>query len=279
MGSTGSVSFVQMQDPRTHDKGRQTILSDINVFRRHPSPQDAAELQALVVANESSVASLNEEIEACSRQLGALRAKSYAHIHTIRRCQAAMTLARLIPPELLANIFEHASDTGWTRAPIVVSHVCSTWRAAALSHPGVWSRVTVNLDMRDPVGWIEILAVHGSPGVPLHVKIRHTGSRRPVRTSHGPPVGALGAVGQPHPGSFTSLIHAKFSPHAPPVSRDCVRSISRFQRSTKTSRRPKALSGFANAFQDAPSFNFCFHRGERFPQGPPPEAHLPSCRI
>ena len=142
-----------MCTPRTHDRGRQTILSDVNVFRRHPSPQDVTELQELINANESSLVSLNEEIEACSRQLSALRAKSHAHIFTIRKCKAAMALARLLPPELLAKIFEHACEMGWTRASIAVSHVCSTWRAAAHSHPNVWSRVTINLGIRDPVGW------------------------------------------------------------------------------------------------------------------------------
>ena len=161
-----------MQVPSTHNRERQTILSDRAVFRRHPSPQDVAELQALIATNEASLDSLNEEIEACSRRLGALRTKARAHTLTIRRCQAAMTLARLIPPELLAKIFEHACEMGWTRAPIVVSQVCSTWRVAAHSHPGVWSRLTVNLDMQDLVGWVEhwlSMARHA----PLHVAIVH----------------------------------------------------------------------------------------------------------
>ena len=64
-----------------------------------------------------------------------------------------MTLARLLPPELLAKIFEHASGMGWTRAPIVASHVCSTWRAAARAHPSVWSYITINFDLQDRTGW------------------------------------------------------------------------------------------------------------------------------
>ncbi|KAF9653454.1 hypothetical protein BDM02DRAFT_1912429 [Thelephora ganbajun] len=162
-----------MQVPGAHNRGRQTILADVNVFRRQPSPQDVTELQALIAKNESSLTLLNEEIEACSRQLSALRTRSYAHVLTIRKCQAAMTLARLIPQELLAKIFEHASETGWTRAPVVVSHVCSAWRAAAQSHPSVWSRVTVNLDMRDPVGWTEYWLSMARQAF-LHVTIVHT---------------------------------------------------------------------------------------------------------
>lgn len=171
-----------MQVPRTHNRERQTILSDGTVFRRHPSPQDVAELRALIATNETSLASLNEEIAACSRRLGALRTKAHAHTLTIRGCQAAMTLARLIPPELLAKIFEHAAEMGWTRAPIVVSQVCSTWRVAAHSHPSVWSRLAVNLDMQDLVGWVEhwLSMVRHAP---LHVTI-----------AHGVPTTSLGRV-------------------------------------------------------------------------------------
>ena len=162
-----------MHAPETHDCSRRTILSDADIFRRHPSPQDVAELRALIDKNESSLASLNEEVEACSRQLSALRAKSYTHILTIQRCKAAMSIKRLLPPELLAKIFEHASEMGWARAPIVVSQVCSTWRAAAHSHPSVWSRITVNLDTRDPVRWTTH-SLQMARKAPLHVTIVHT---------------------------------------------------------------------------------------------------------
>lgn len=131
------------------------------------------ELQALINANENSLASLNGEIEACSRRLSALRAKSYVHVLTIRRCKAAMTVARLLPPELLAKIFEHACEMGWTRTPIVASHVCSTWRAAAHSHPNVWSRITVNLGMRDPVDWTKYW-LSMARQTSLHVTLFHT---------------------------------------------------------------------------------------------------------
>lgn len=68
----------------------------------------------------------------------------------INRGKAALSLARLLLPELLAKIFELASD-GWPRAPFVLSQVCSIWRAAAQS-PRVWSRVFINCDLEDAAG-------------------------------------------------------------------------------------------------------------------------------
>ena len=257
-----------MQPPEPHNQERQTILSDTNVFRRHLSPQDVTELRALIATNESSLASLNEEIEACSRQLSALHAKSCARLLTIRRCQAAMTLARLIPPELLAKIFEHASDTGWTRAPIVVSQVCSTWRDAAHSHPGVWSRVTVNLDMRDPVGWTKhwlSMARQAS----LHVTIIHT-----IATSQ---LGQVLALLLEHSERWVSLTLDLHLAHTRQVLAACTTCFTRL-RSIDVSllavdesiEVAEGTTGFANTFQDAPALTSVSIVGNVLPRNLPP---------
>ena len=264
-----------MQAPRAHDRGRRSILSDIDVFRRHPSPQDVTELQALIATNETSLASLNEEIEACSRQLSALRTKSYAHISAIRRCQAAMTLARLLPPELLAKIFEHASEAGWTRAPIVVSQVCSTWRAAAQSHPSVWSRLTVKLDTRDPVGWVK----HWLPmarHAPLHITIIHTAPTTSLRQ-----VMALLLERSEQWVSLTLDLHLADTRQ---VLATCtarftkLRSIGLSLVATDESiETAEGTTGFTNAFQDAPALTSVSIVGNVLPRDLPPR--ITSLRI
>ena len=264
-----------MQAPRAHNRGRQTILSDIDVFRRHPSPEDVTELRALIATNETSLASLNEEIEACSKQLSALRTKSYAHIFTIRRCQAAMTLARLIPPELLAKIFEHASEMGWTRAPIVVSHVCSTWRAAAQSHPGVWSRLTVNLDIRNPLGWTEhwlSMARHAA----LHVTITHTA-----------PTTSLGQVMALLLERSEQWVSLTLDLHLAGTRQVLAACTARFAKlrsiglslvtTDESIEAVEGTTGFANAFQDAPALTSISIVGNVLPRDLPPR--LTSLRI
>ena len=263
-----------MPVPRAHNPGRQ-ILSDIDVFRRHPSPQDVTELRALIATNESSLASLNEESEACSRQLSALRTKSYALIFTIRRCQAAMTLARLIPSELLAKIFEHASETGWTRAPIVVSHVCSTWRTAAQSHPSVWSRVTINLDMRDPVSWTKhwlTMARHA----PLHLKIIHTAPSTPL--------GQVMALLLERSERWVSLTLDLHLADSRQVLTACTARFTRL-RSIDISlvatdggiEAAEGTTGFSNAFRDAPVLTSASIVGNVIPRDLPP--HITSLCI
>jgi len=257
-----------MRAQKAHGQGRQTILSDANIFRRHPSPHDVTELQALIATNESSVASLNEEIEACSRQLSALHAKSCAHTLTIRRCQAAMTLARLIPPELLARIFEHASKMGWTRAPIVVSRVCSTWRAAAHSHPGVWSRLTVNLDMRNPVGWTDHW-LSMARQVPLHVKIMHTAPDAPLEK--------VLALLLEHSERWVSLTLDLHFSSTRQVLAACTAYFAKL-RSVDVSLyvadgnlgAAEGTIEFPSAFQDAPSLISVSTTGNVLPRGLPP---------
>ena len=251
-----------------HTPGRQAILSDISVFRRRPSPEDVTELRALVAANESSLSSLNEEIEACSKQLGVLRTKSHAHIFTIRKCQAAMTLARLIPPELLAKIFECASDTGWARASIVVSHVCSTWRAAAQSHPSVWSRITVNLDKRDPVGYTEYW-LSMSRQAPLHVTIIHTGPATQL--------GLIMVLLLNHSERWVSLTLDLNLTHTRNVLSLCTERFTKlrsidisFLAIDETVQAAEHTTSFARAFQDAPALTSVSIAGNIIPRDLPP---------
>ena len=264
-----------MHAPRAHNRGRQTILLDVNVFRRQPSPQDVRELRALIDTNESSIASLNEEIEACSRQLSALRAERYSHVFTIRRCKAVMTLARLLPPELLAKIFEHACQLGWTRASIVASHVCSTWRAAAHSHPSVWSRITVNLDMRNPIGWTEhwlSMARQAS----LHVTLFHT---VPTAT-----LGRVVSLLLERSEQWLSLTLKLHLADTQQVLAACAVRFTRLRSIYVSLSAPdediEAAEGtafFANAFQDAPGLASVAVAGSVLPRDLPPR--LTSLRI
>ena len=257
-----------MHNPKADDRVSQLILSDVNIFRRHPSSQDVLKLRALIDANESSLATVNEEIDAYSRQLSALRAKSYAHILTIRRCQAAMSPARLLPPELLAKVFEHASEMGWVRAPIVASQVCSTWRAAAQSHPSVWSRITVNLGIRDPVSWTKhwlSMARQAS----LHVTLLHT-----------VPVTILGQVMTLLMERSEQWVSLALSLHFADTRQVLTACTTRFTtlRSVRVSlltfeedaEAAEITAGFSSAFRDAPSLTSLTVAGNVVPRDLPP---------
>ena len=104
-----------------------------------------------MLAHEQAVAVLDEEIQGLVRNVRQLQFKKSQHQEKIKHYKGLMTLARRMPPEILASIFEECVRDGWTRTPLTASHVCSEWRKAA-SIPTVWSHIYVNCDAKDPIG-------------------------------------------------------------------------------------------------------------------------------
>ncbi|KAK0453587.1 hypothetical protein EV421DRAFT_1765120 [Armillaria borealis] len=111
------------------------------------------EIKGLITLHESVIRHVDEEIDDLMKEVRRLQFKKYQVLEKIKECKGRLTLARRLPPEILATIFELCARDGWTRTPLTVSHVCSEWRKAAYTST-VWSYLYVNLDMRDPYGRI-----------------------------------------------------------------------------------------------------------------------------
>ncbi|TCD70487.1 hypothetical protein EIP91_003248 [Steccherinum ochraceum] len=124
---------------------------DISVYRREPTLDEVAEASAHIATSVKDITALQSQIQELQDQMRMLQRQQAGHYRDIERHKGVITLARRIPPELLASIFEICVDGGWTRGPIVVSHVCSQWRLAA-QDPRVWSRIYVNLDDTNTIG-------------------------------------------------------------------------------------------------------------------------------
>ena len=110
---------------------------------------DVENVRQTIRGHEQAMISLDGEIEGHMRAIRQLHHLKQHHINTIRHCKGRITLAKRLPFEVLATIFKQCVCEGWTRTPLVVSHVCSSWRQAA-SAPTVWSHIYVNLEGRDP---------------------------------------------------------------------------------------------------------------------------------
>ncbi|CCL99160.1 uncharacterized protein FIBRA_01175 [Fibroporia radiculosa] len=121
------------------------MAMDISVYRREPTAEDVLFANAQIKEHESAISAIEGHIASLHAEINDLRREQRQHEQTIRHCKGIATLARRIPEELLSKIFEHCVEDGYTRAPIIVSHVCSAWRKAALA-PRVWSHVYVNCD-------------------------------------------------------------------------------------------------------------------------------------
>lgn len=110
---------------------------------------DVAAIHRTISHHEQAIATLDGKINAMMSIIRQMEYEKLRHKAEIRRCKGIITLAIRLPQEILASIFEECIKDGWTRTPLTVSHVCSSWRRAA-SIPSVWSHVYVNLDARDP---------------------------------------------------------------------------------------------------------------------------------
>ncbi|CDO70521.1 hypothetical protein BN946_scf184569.g64 [Trametes cinnabarina] len=114
-------------------------------YRLEPTPDAIDAAWATIHSHESAIDDLEDRIQDLLHQVQDLRYDQAKHRASIERCKGLITLARRLPEELLIKIFEHCVEDGWTRAPLVVAHVCSAWRKAALA-PKVWSHVYANAD-------------------------------------------------------------------------------------------------------------------------------------
>lgn len=111
---------------------------------REPTEDDMILIHQTTMADEEAIQELNSKMTILHSVLERLRLQKDKHRENIRRAHSLLTLARRLPPELLARIFEMCAKSGWTRAPVAVSQVCSAWRKAA-AFPGVWSHLFLDL--------------------------------------------------------------------------------------------------------------------------------------
>lgn len=127
--------------------------------------------------HESAIAIIDDEICGLMRAVRHLQFKKLKHAEDIRHCKGLITLARRLPVEILASIFEMCIQDGYTRTPLVVSHVCAQWRKAA-SFPSVWSHIYVDLDDYDSFNRTRFwLARAGDSSLRITLEIRRDQTR------------------------------------------------------------------------------------------------------
>ncbi|KAG1907301.1 uncharacterized protein F5891DRAFT_1001014 [Suillus fuscotomentosus] len=136
---------------------------------REPTEDDILLIHQTTMADEEAIQELDSEMTLLYSVLERLRLQKDKHRENIRRARSLLTLARRLPPELLARIFEICAKSGWTRAPVVVSQVCSAWRKAAAS-PRVWSYLFLDLRSGNPTGKV-VFWLSKVQHAPLHITL------------------------------------------------------------------------------------------------------------
>ncbi|KAG1753939.1 uncharacterized protein EDB91DRAFT_1194811 [Suillus paluster] len=136
---------------------------------REPTEDDMVLVHQTMIADEKAVQELHSEMNMLYSMLERLRLQKDKHRENIRRARSLLTLARRLHPELLARIFEICAESGWTRAPVAVSQVCSAWRKAA-AFPHVWSHLFLDLRSGNSIGKVEFW-LRKVQHAPLHITL------------------------------------------------------------------------------------------------------------
>ncbi|TDL29617.1 hypothetical protein BD410DRAFT_32305 [Rickenella mellea] len=119
------------------------------LYRSEPSENEVLNALRDISVHEDAIEELNHQASELHLQLRQIHEQKNKHAMAIRTKRGVLTMARRIPLEPLARIFEYCASDGWTLGPIVVSQVCFVWREAAKS-PRVWSYIYIDCDRGNP---------------------------------------------------------------------------------------------------------------------------------
>ena len=142
-----------------------------NLYRYEPTEDDICKALDEIAKHEASIAALDAKLYGILQEARQIEETKRKHAAAIVKCKGVLTLARRVPSEILARIFEHCIE-GWTLAPLVVSQVCSAWRDAART-PCLWSHVYIDCDKGDPVARCKFW-LRKAKRAPLYVTLRTT---------------------------------------------------------------------------------------------------------
>lgn len=141
-----------------------------NLYRFEPTAEEIKKAQEHIATHENHIADLDGQISKLFEHVRRIEEDKKRHTTEILKSKGVLTMARRSPPEILAKIFEVCVADGWTRAPIVLSQVCSAWREAA-HIPRIWSHIYIDCNRGDPVArcalWLRMAAQW-----PLEVTLR-----------------------------------------------------------------------------------------------------------
>jgi hypothetical protein len=129
------------------------------------NPEFAALLQnnnipselTILEVTESLKAPLNEleeveaEIQRLRKLMKAMKAKRQGIQKIINDHNIILAPARRLPPDVLHEIFFHCLPTRhnpimkYSESPLLLTRICNSWRAIALSSPRIWSKIHIPL--------------------------------------------------------------------------------------------------------------------------------------
>ncbi|KAJ7609521.1 hypothetical protein FB45DRAFT_1126979, partial [Roridomyces roridus] len=127
------------------------MITDIRaIIKSNAPPTDiqAHTIRTLLASSLSELSRLDEQIHQVSTTLVELQQRRLVQQQQVDSVKGALSCIRTVPTEILSEIFLVCRDdtldsTGYcifdaTKAPLLLTHVSSRWRAVCLSNPNLW---------------------------------------------------------------------------------------------------------------------------------------------
>uniref|UniRef100_A0A8H7Y5Y1 F-box domain-containing protein n=1 Tax=Psilocybe cubensis TaxID=181762 RepID=A0A8H7Y5Y1_PSICU len=120
-----------------------------------PSEEQVHEVRRLLMDPKQEAEYLDAEIQKARSLLQELEEKRTKAGGTIRRYEAILSPIRRVPPDVLRVVFLYCLVThrnpaiSIKEAPLLLTHVCSSWRTLALNTPALWARIHISFTNQD----------------------------------------------------------------------------------------------------------------------------------
>lgn len=119
-----------------------------------PSDSDVVHIRDLLTEPRAHVEEVDKEIKRITQRLERLQRERQAYQKYIDDHEAVLSPIRRVPLEILQCIFlrclptKHNGVMTSQQAPILLTHVCRDWRAAALKMPRLWASLHIPIPHR-----------------------------------------------------------------------------------------------------------------------------------
>ncbi|EGN94142.1 hypothetical protein SERLA73DRAFT_78064 [Serpula lacrymans var. lacrymans S7.3] len=118
-----------------------------------PSVSQVKDIKAQIAESRVSLSAKRAAIARHRKMLKQLESEEADARKYVEDCEALLTPARRMPPEVITNIFKYCLPSEGSRpstsdAPLLLSRICSHWRQVVLSTPHLWSALNLHLPAR-----------------------------------------------------------------------------------------------------------------------------------
>ncbi|KAF7342652.1 hypothetical protein MSAN_02022200 [Mycena sanguinolenta] len=135
------------------DAQKLARLGELLATNEPPRENDLPIVQHIVNETNVRLASLDKEISGLKDHLRKLEKKRQTLSDYKAQHMGILSPLRRMPPEILGEIFSWPQQSTFAvfrpkeNCPWILTHVCSRWRAVALSLPSLWSLITIDFSI------------------------------------------------------------------------------------------------------------------------------------